>query len=160
VGDEERQMAEKTIMTRAAGLGLAVVLALAARPAAAADLLSGEWQGAYSCYQGLTALTLSIEPDGEQWAGRFTFGPVKGNKAVPHGAYALTITQNGDNYHMEPGDWIEQPEGYVTVALDGTMSPDLKTLAGAVLFDGCQSFQVSRTTPLPAPPPAKSKSAQ
>ena len=150
-------MAEKTISLRAAGLSLALVLALAVKPAAAADLLSGEWEGAYSCYQGLTALTLSIEPDGAQWAGTFTFGPVKGNKAVPHGAYTLTITQDNGNYHMEPGSWIEQPEGYVTVALDGTMSPDLKTLSGAVLFDGCESFQVSRTTPPPAPPPPKGK---
>ncbi|MEO8685874.1 MAG: hypothetical protein ABI414_13670 [Devosia sp.] len=146
-------MAEKTMMARAMGLGLALFLALAPRSATAADMLSGEWEGAYSCYQGLTALTLSIEPDGEQWAGTFTFGPVKGNKAVPDGAYALTITQEDGNYHMEPGAWIEQPEGYVTVALDGTMSPDLKTLAGTVLFDGCQSFQVSRTTPLPVPQP-------
>ena len=150
-------MAEKTLMARAAGLSLAIVLALAVRPATAADLLSGEWEGAYSCYQGLTALTLSIEPDGEQWTGRFAFGPVKGNKAVPNGAYTLTITQDGGNYHMEPGSWIEQPDGYVTVALDGTMSPDLKTLSGTVLLDGCESFQVSRTTPLPAPPPTKGK---
>ena len=146
-------MAEKTMMAGAAGLGLAIALALAPKPATAADTLSGEWEGAYSCYQGLTALSLSIQPDGEHWAGTFTFGPVKGNKAVPHGAYALAITQDGGNYHMEPGAWIEQPNGYVTVALDGTMSPDLKTLAGTVLFEGCQSFQVSRTTPLPAPSP-------
>jgi hypothetical protein len=155
--DEERRMAKHVFHRPAAGLGLALILGLAGGPVAAADFLSGEWTGSYSCYQGATALTLSIEPEGEQWRGTFTFGPLKANKGVPHGAYSLSITRNGEHYDMQPGAWIEQPDGYVTVALDGTMSADLTTLSGAVLFDGCDSFEVTRTSPLPAPPPRKTK---
>lgn len=143
-------MANRTEMTRAAGLSLALCLAMASGSARANDLLSGEWKGAYSCYQGLTALTLSIHPHGERWGGTFFFGPVKGNKGVPQGAYSVTVTQDGDHFHFEPSGWIQEPPNYAMVGLDGTMSSNLDTLSGAVLFEGCQSFQVSRTTPLPA----------
>jgi hypothetical protein len=128
-----------------------------ALPAAAADLLSGEWVGSYTCYQGLTALTLTIEPDGAQWKGVFAFGPDKANKTVPHGSYELVVTQNEGGVHMEPGAWIEQPAGYTAVALHGAVSEDLMMLAGEVQFEGCTRFSTARTTPLPALPAPKTK---
>lgn len=91
-------------MNLASIIGGAAVIGMAGLPpvnaASAADLLSGEWRGSYTCYQGITALTLFIEPDGEQW-----------------------------------------------------LSDDLTTLSGEMDFDGCTTFETTRTTPLPALPP-------
>ncbi|UJW85720.1 hypothetical protein [Devosia sp. SL43] len=142
-------MAMKPIVRRVAGIGLLAGLSSIAMPAWGNDVLSGEWVGSYVCYQGLTALTLTIEPDGQQWSGVFAFGPDKDNKTVPRGAYELVITENDGQLHMEPGAWIEQPEGYVTVALDGAVSEDMRMLAGVVDFDGCTRFATERRTPLP-----------
>lgn len=136
-----------SIIRSAAALSMAGLLSISG--ANAADLLSGEWRGSYTCYQGITALTLFIEPDGERWSGTFAFGPNKDNKTVPSGSYELVITEIDGHFHMEPGNWIKRPEGYVAVALDGSVSDDLMMLSGAMDFDGCTTFETLRTTPLP-----------
>lgn len=140
-----------------AAIGLAASLASMSVPAMGADLLSGEWVGSYLCQQGLTALTLTIEPDGARWSGIFAFGPNKDNKAVPNGAYRLVITETEAGFHMEPGAWIEQPAGYTAVALNGAISDDLTMLAGDVAFDGCTRFATERRTPMAAAPASKTK---
>jgi hypothetical protein len=150
-------MLENPYARRRVAIALTLGLTSLALPATAADVLSGEWVGSYTCYQGLTALTLTIEPAGEQWSGIFTFGPNKDNKTVPHGSYELVITPSADGFHMEPGAWIVQPEGYAAVALDGDVSEDLTMLAGNVQFDGCTRFATARTTPLPALSAPKTK---
>ncbi len=129
---------------------LSLVGLLVVTPAfAAPDLLRGVWDGTYTCNQGLTAVTLIVEPDGEQWSGLFSFGPDKRNKDVPEGLYELTITDQSGDISFIGGDWVTQPEGYVTVDLHGRMSDDMTTISGQVDFDGCQSFEVTRRTPLP-----------
>ena len=150
-------MLENRFTRRGAAMVLTLACASFALPATAADTLSGEWVGSYMCYQGLTALTLTIEPDGEQWTGIFAFGPNKDNKTVPRGSYELVITRSEGGVHMEPGSWIEQPEGYTAVPLDGAVSEDLTMLAGEVQFEGCTRFATARTTPLPALPAPKTK---
>lgn len=131
-------------------IGMALAGLLCARPAyAATDLLRGVWDGTYTCGQGLTAVTLIIEPDGEQWSGLFSFGPDKANKDVPEGLYELTITDNGGEISFIGGDWVTQPTGYVTVDLHGRMSDDRTAIVGSVDFEGCDTFEVTRRTPLP-----------
>lgn len=122
---------------------------------AAQDLLRGVWVGTYTCGQGLTALALIIQPDGEQWSGLFSFGPDKANKDVPKGIYELTITDDGGEISFIAGDWVTQPPGYVTVDLHGRMSEDLTAIVGSVDFEGCDTFEVTRQTPLP--PQGKTK---
>src|SRR5215217_5129179 len=139
-------MARKSRVWRLAVIGLAAGFVV---PATAADILSGEWVGSYVCHQGMTALTLTIEPDGALWSGIFAFGPTKDNKAVPHGSYELVITESEGGFHMEPGSWIEQPEGYASVALDGAVSDDMTMLAGDVAFEDCTRFATERRTPMP-----------
>lgn len=127
----------------------AALLVVQPGSAAATDVLSGVWDGTYVCGQGLTAVTLIIEPDGAQWSGLFSFGPDKRNKNVPEGLYELAITDNGGDISFIGGDWITQPEGYVTVDLHGRMSDDLMTIAGQVDLDNCDSFEVTRRSVLP-----------
>ena len=140
---------------RAATLGLAGLLSITT--ASAADLLSGQWRGSYTCYQGSTALVLAIEPDGQQWSGMFAFGPPKDNKSVPHGAYQISITESDGVYSVVPGDWIEQPDGYTVVGVRGAISEDLTTFSGEIDFDGCTTFEAVRTSPLPDLPVGKTK---
>ena len=132
---------------RAATLGLAGLLSITT--ASAADLLSGQWRGSYTCYQGSTALVLAIEPDGQQWSGMFAFGPPKDNKSVPHGAYQISISESDGIYYVVPGDWIEQPAGYMAVGMRGAISEDLTMFSGEIDFDGCTTFETVRTSPLP-----------
>ena len=150
-------MIAASILNGARALCFATLLAWAAPAAAAPNFLSGEWAGSYTCYQGLTALTLTIERDGDRWSGIFAFGPDKANKGVPRGSYQLNLREIDGRFDMQPGAWMEQPEGYVAVALQGTMSADLHTLSGEVDFEGCETFETRRISPLPAPPPPKTK---
>jgi hypothetical protein len=142
-------MAMRANYGRMVGACLAGLL-VAAPAYAATDLLRGVWVGFYTCNQGLTAVTLTVQPDGEQWSGLFSFGPDKANKDVPEGQYELTIADDAGEISFIAGDWIAQPAGYVTVDLRGRMSADLTTIAGQVDFEGCDWFAVTRQTPLPA----------
>jgi hypothetical protein len=147
---------EKTMRAAAvclAGLGLMLNSAWAQE----VDMLSGIWTGTYTCAQGLTAMTLSIDSDGESWQGVFDFGPLKGNKTVPHGAYQVTVEQHADGYTFAPGEWIERPEGYYPVTLHGQLSPDQMQLSGSVEFDGCSTFETQRLGPLPVTDAGKTK---
>jgi hypothetical protein len=128
---------------------LLVGFGCASTPGWAADILSGDWSGSYTCYQGITQLALVIMPDGEQWSGRFMFGPHKVNKDVPFGSYNITVTEEDGVYTMHPGAWIDRPDGYVAIGGSGTMSADLTTLSGTLDFDGCETFEATRQTPVP-----------
>ena len=141
-------MGAKAMWRRTASVAMAWSL-LAMAATAQDDVLKGVWDGTYICDQGLTALTLVIEPDGDQWSGIFSFGPDKSNKGVPRGSYKLSITERKGNIVFRAGDWLTQPEGYVTVDMHGRISEDLTTLSGVVDFEGCETFETRRRSVMP-----------
>lgn len=108
--------------------------------------VSGRYVGAYECPQGKTGLTLSIEQfDGGRLEAVFEFGPHPTNPDVPDGSFRMRgATAVGDRVRLEATeeDWIEQPEGYVTVDLQGQLVG--AELSGEIINPECSVFHVVR----------------
>ena len=60
------------------------------------------------------------------------------------------VSESDGVYTIEPGQWIDQPDGYVPVGGSGTLSSDLMTFSGTLDFAGCEDFEAIRQTPLPS----------
>lgn len=130
------------------------VLAIAMfAPAAIAQDITGDWTGRYICNQGVTALHLIIQNVGASGAigATFSFGPPPENPGVPQGLYVMRGQFDPASRRMKlhGARWVEQPDDYVMVGLDGRMSADGDKIVGRVPdLAGCTSFEVRRTTPL------------
>lgn len=107
----------------------------------------GAWQGAYGCAQGVTGLTLTIEPpvDGVVSA-TYEFYAAPENPGVPSGSFRMTGTYEDGRLALQGSEWIEQPPGYVMV--DYESNPDLGIdphhLFGIVLGSGCTLFTMDK----------------
>lgn len=95
---------------------------------------AGEWNGNYTCGQGRTGLTLSLEvshADGIQ--GTFIFYSVDSNPSVPGGSYRVSGNLNQNGHLILRGvRWIERPLGYRMVDVVGVLGPRDNTLGGVI----------------------------
>ena len=109
--------------------------------------VAGVWSGTYRCRQGETGVRLALnEARGNLLRGVFEFYPTSGNPHAPSGSFNVEAnfdTASGQ-LTMSPGRWIERPSGYYTVAANLTLSPDLQTLRGRIITQGCGAMQVHR----------------
>jgi hypothetical protein len=148
-----------TAVVLVVGTGLfAVTSAAAASPQAAAGLravatratpISGDWEGSYTCSQGLTGLDLTIQSSGSTNAlkATFTFYPLRSNRRPPVGVYEMTGTyHSASRIVLNPSRWIHQPPGYEPVGLVGALSGS--KFSGKVV--GCSTFSVQKQTGHPA----------
>ena len=110
--------------------------------------IAGEWSGGYVCAQGLTALRVSIVRDasGDGVKATFSFGPDASNPGVPKGAYSMSgkFGAADKRLRLHAGAWISQPDGYLTVDLDGFMGGSGLYISGNVLGPGCSGFELRR----------------
>lgn len=139
----------RRVRSRAAALAGALAIALAASPVAAQSGgagLIGTWRGTYTCYQGLTALELVVEPAVEGVDARFVFSAHPSNPRVPSGSFRMAgrIDAKSGRFVFEPREWFDQPEGYVMVGLEGVLARDGNSLSGRVIAEGCTVFALSR----------------
>ena len=44
---------------------------------------------------------------------------------------------------FRPGEWIVRPRGYVTVGMEGELSPEEDRMTGRITHDSCGGFDVS-----------------
>ncbi|MGE0401148.1 MAG: hypothetical protein AB7T06_30845 [Kofleriaceae bacterium] len=108
------------------------------------------WTGRYECAQGVTAaqLTLDVEPGGRARA-IFDFGPLADNPTVPNGSYRLrgTAVEADDaiTVSLQPEEWIDQPDGYVMVGIQGGIDANRRALRGRMLNDSCAWLDVKRS---------------
>ena len=115
-----------------------------------ATALTGEWQGRYTCNQGLTGLTLTLAgTTGGAVDAVFSFYPVDENPGVASGSFSMRGTYNSSTRRLtlnaDEDDWIERPSNYLTVDLDGTVSANLATYSGDVSGSaGCTTFLVTK----------------
>jgi len=126
-------------------------------PFAAGDRLTGS----YTCTQGRTELTLVIEDvrgDDVSVVFEFAYRGATPGHAAASGRYRMqgTLDRKTGKLDLEAGDWIEQPNGYVTVDLEGTIATDasgLQTYKGRVIpppGGGCTTFHVTRRAVIPS----------
>jgi hypothetical protein len=108
------------------------------------------WTGRYECAQGVSALqlTLDVEPDGRARA-IFDFGPLADNPTVPNGSYRLRGTavpaDDAITVSLQPDEWIDQPENYVMVGIQGGIDAQRHSLRGRILNDSCAWLDVKRS---------------
>ena len=111
---------------------------------------TSEWAGSYRCYQGLSAVRLTIHarPDGEATL-RYDFGPHPENPNQPSGAFEMRgrIRRHGAQGFVgsfEPVRWIDQPTNYFMVPLTVQTFRSRRVLRGVLDHETCGEFAVQR----------------
>jgi hypothetical protein len=116
------------------------------QPAIATPAAIGEdWEGSYTCVQGLTGLDLKISRSGHSNSlqATFSFYPLASNPAVPVGIYTMRGTYRSASKIVFHGRrWILRPAGYVMVGLSGRLSGG--RFHGAVHGPSCTTFSLRK----------------
>lgn len=100
------------------------------------------------CPQGVTGLTLSVEPVGPlEVVATFSFYGVPENPTVPAGRYLLRgILHSGTGVvSLAPDRWLEQPRGYVMVGMTGLFDLEAGVMQGRIDNERCGPFDLRRT---------------
>ncbi len=117
--------------------------------------VAGTWQGHYTCFQGDTALTLSLRPQAgtHELRGLFHFYASASNPRVPEGCFDMTGRYDSETRKLtlSAGRWLLQPDNFVTVDLSGQLGPDDDHLSGQVLGPLCTRFELHRISSAPLP---------
>jgi hypothetical protein len=118
--------------------------------------LIGGWVGTYTCPQGLTGLTVSINAqEGEAFSGYFHFYPPVANALAREGCYSVRGRIDGQRrITVEAVRWMTQPEGYVTVDLAGRLDSIAQSMTGTVVAPtsigaACTTFELKAQVPAP-----------
>lgn len=106
----------------------------------------GTWTGTYVCGQGITGVTLTVEPvDANAVRVVMEFYATAQNPGVPSGRYTLNgvLDPSSGRLRLTPDYWLAQPPGYTMVGLDGYLKGERFT--GAVTGNArCSTFSVTR----------------
>lgn len=115
--------------------------------------ITGIWKGKYTCAQGITGLTLTIDDvevhelsKTKVLESTFSFYAVDENPIVPSGKYSMKEKLfNGQKLKFGVNEWIERPLGYTMVSLDGRVSEDGKKYEGNIGGAGsCTTFSLTK----------------
>ncbi|WP_152012190.1 MULTISPECIES: hypothetical protein [unclassified Bosea (in: a-proteobacteria)] len=137
-------------------LALMAMLAAPVRAQDASAALTGNWQGTYTCAQGKTGLTLTIDrQEGSTFSGVFQFYPLRENITVPEGCFTVSgRIRSGGAFDIAGSAWIKRPAGYITVDLHGRVGQGGTNMSGTVETPGygrlCSRFDLTRTTTKPS----------
>lgn len=110
------------------------------------ELLAGEWVGKYRCSQGETGLTLNIVMD-KGISAIFKFYSLEGNPQIEGGSFSMTgNVENDGTFVLLPKSWIKKPRGFSMISMRGVLDKSEKNLRGKVIFPGCSSFELQKTS--------------
>jgi hypothetical protein len=125
------------------------------REAAVARSLSGTWEGAYRCPQGLTGLTLIVlVEEGQDVLATFSFHPLPDNPGVPSGQFAMKGSYSASELTLGGDYWIDRPSGYLMVGLSAPLpEAPFDRLQGEVDQSGCEDFELSKVSDRTMRPP-------
>ena len=130
-----------------AALVIAPLLAQTA-PEPAPDRLEGVWEGKYVCYQGETAVNVTLEHLDARGAtrGTFTFGSFPGATNARTGKYALAVTFDAARNEAlaVPAGWIDQPENYIQVGFTAILDASGQIMTGHVDHETCSTIELHR----------------
>lgn len=131
-----------------------VAALLLAAGTAAAQVVAGSWSGTYTCAQGLTGLTLTMQEHGKGLRALFHFYAVPRNPPVPTGCFTMRGTRDpSGTITLTQDRWLHAPPSYLMVDMEGALSPDGTRFAGRITgAPSCTTFDLVRGKP-PAPPP-------
>jgi hypothetical protein len=107
--------------------------------------LAGSWVGQYGCAQGTTGLTLTVtQVRKSRVRALFHFYADASEPSVPEGCFEMEGTYDSFSGYIElrGGNWIVQPEGYVTVDLTGEVSSGGGAMSGSVIGPSCGKFSL------------------
>lgn len=100
------------------------------------------WRGVYDCPQGRTDLTLRvIEASDVRVRAIFDFHHVPSGAAGQYFVLGPFDPESG-RVTLVPGPWIDQPDGYVSVGMEGQVSADGHLFSGRIAHPSCGSFRV------------------
>jgi hypothetical protein len=120
---------------------------------AAAAVIGGDWEGRYTCSQGLTGLDLKISRPGHggSLSATFSFYPLPANPGVPVGIYTMRGRYHSASKIVLNGRrWLVHPAGYVMVGLSGRLSGG--RFRGTVDGPSCTTFSASKPKGHPGRP--------
>jgi hypothetical protein len=102
---------------------------------AEAPPLAGTWRGAYTCAQGVTGLTLTLETGPEGVTALFDFYAVPENPQVPSGRFKMAgyYDSIARVLVLQPLEWIVQPPGYLTVGLRAHVDLEWGVMLGSMI---------------------------
>ena len=130
-----------------AGLIRALVIATMpsfATPAHAIEISSlvGDWEGAYSCGQGIARASVNIWSEKRGVFGVFAFRPPPGGGGQS-GEYYIDVATTGDEVTFTPTRWKRQPPGYMMVPVRLRLVGQDK-LRGRMTVRSCGEINLSR----------------
>lgn len=106
---------------------------------------SRTWVGDYDCTQGNTGLALRIvDVRGRVVRAVFDFRHAPSGAA---GSYLISGTYEPETRRVrfDPSRWIERPEDYIMVPMEGEIASDGSLFAGRIPFPGCGAFHLKPT---------------
>lgn len=114
--------------------------------------LNGTWVGSYRCRQGITGLELTIRAKSKTDIDViFSFFPHPKNLSIPSGSFRMkgkykvfNSSRRPNVLSLKPTKWIDRPDRYRTVNLDGLVYPSKSKIVGNVSTSGCGKFQVEK----------------
>jgi hypothetical protein len=116
-------------------------------PSALRDF-AGTWSGTYICAQGVTGLTLVVDP--RNGDAVFSFYPIPKNPDVASGEFTMSghVDAKSEQFVLEPGGWRDRPPGYFMVGLIGHIDAVTRHFIGAVRSTSssapCRTFDLRR----------------
>ena len=112
----------------------------------ASNVTATEYKGTYTCGQGKTQLTLTIDKTDSDANAIFDFN--HGDKGI-YGSFKMhgTYDKKKQELKLVGGGWIRRPKNYDTVDLTGVFDSNENILTGTINTVGCSTFLVSRSTP-------------
>jgi len=114
-----------------------------------AHALVGLWRGSYVCRQGETAVEISITDFDAKGAikATFHFFNMPGQTNAAEGEFALSGQYDPalGKLTMTAGEWIKQPENYVTAGFVAYWRPPATTMAGTVDNNACRQINLTKT---------------
>ena len=100
------------------------------------------WTGEYECRQGVTDLELTVvHTNGNNVKAIFHF---RHDPSRVEGSFYLFGEYNSKTGELKlyPGNWIDQPPGYITVGMTGRVFSGPLRYEGVITTEGCKDFSV------------------
>lgn len=109
--------------------------------------LVGKWTGEYTCNQGETGLTMTVEAVTSGTVQVLVeFFPLPENPNAKPGSFRAIGSEASGKVVVRQQEWVQQPEGYFMVDFEVTspLEDGVEVVSGNVLAEGCRGFSVRR----------------